>query len=68
MNRDKILTTIAVAIVYLIPNHFKFKRSTHGEMEAIRLGFQWFGYMVVIGATWSDMSDMYREHIEGEKK
>ena len=64
--RNKALTAIAVAIVYLIPNHFKFLRITHGDMEAIRFGFQWFGYTVVLGATWSDITDMYREHIEGE--
>jgi hypothetical protein len=63
--RRKIAVTVGLALVYLIPMHFKLQRSTHGEMEAIRFGFQWFGYMVVLGATWSDITDMYREHIEG---
>ena len=67
MNKGKIITAIAVAIVFTIPHHFKFVRSTHGEMEAIRFGFQWFGYMLVIGATWTDMGDMYRDHLDGDK-
>ena len=68
MNRHKILTAIAVAVVYLIPIHFKFQRSGNGDgVQSVRLGFQWFGYMLIFGVLWSDMSDMYREHIEGDK-
>ena len=67
MNKQKILTAIALTLVFLIPNHFKFMRSSHGEMEAIRLGVQWFGYAIVFGFTWTDMGDTYRNHIEGEK-
>jgi hypothetical protein len=64
--RRKIADTVALALVYLIPMHFKFQRNTHGDTEAISLGFQWFGYMLVFGVTWADITDMYREHIEGE--
>jgi hypothetical protein len=67
MNKQKILTAIALTLVFLIPNHIKLKRSSHGEMEAIRLGVQWFGYGIVFAITWTDMGDTYRNHIEGEK-
>jgi len=67
MNKQRILNAIALAIVFLIPNHIRFLRSSHGEIQAIRLGVQWFGYGIVFGFTWTDMGDMYRNHIEGEK-
>jgi hypothetical protein len=67
MSRDKILTAIAMGVVFLVPMHFKFQRSTHNERQAIRFGFQWFGYMLVFGVSWADMGDMYREHIDEEQ-
>jgi hypothetical protein len=67
MNKQKILTTIAMAIVFVIPLHFKFQRGGNGDgVRSVRLGFQWFGYMLIFGVLWSDMGDMYRNHIEGD--
>ncbi len=65
--REKIADTVALALVYLIPMHFKFWRSTSEDMHALRFSFQWFGYMLVFYITWADITDMYRDHIEGEK-
>jgi hypothetical protein len=67
MNKQRILTTIAMGIVFLVPMHFKFQHSNRDEMKALRFGFQWFGYMLVFGVSWTDMGDMYRDRIEGDK-
>jgi hypothetical protein len=56
-----------MAVVFLVPMHFKFQRSNRDEMKALRFGFQWFGYMFVFGVSWADIGDMYRNHIEGDK-
>jgi len=65
--REKIADTVALALVYLIPMHFKLQRSTREDVHALRLGFQWFGYMLVFGVTWVDITYMYRDYMEGEK-
>jgi hypothetical protein len=65
--REKIADTVALALVYLIPMHFRFWRSTNEDIHSLRFSFQWFGYTLVFGFTWADITDMYRDHTKQEK-
>ena len=65
MNKDKLLSALVLLIVFALPMHFKFKRSRNDNMHTVQFGLQWFGYAFQLGLSWADMSDMYRDRIEG---
>jgi len=60
--RDKILSAISLAIVYMVPHNFELRRITRGDIHLLGLRVIWFGYVLNIVFTYSDMTDQYRDH------
>lgn len=64
--KQKVLTAIALGVVFLIPNHFRFRHQRQENMNVSMFAFQWFGYVLSASFTWVDMGKQYLDHIEGE--
>ena len=64
--KQKVFTAIALGVVFLIPNHFRFKHERRETMNVAMFAFQWFGYVLSVAFTWVDMGQQYIDHIEGK--
>ena len=64
---QKIINVVSLAIVFIVPNHFRFKHQRRGNMNVAMFAFQWMGYVLSVAFTWVDMGQQYVDHLEGKE-